>query len=98
MNLFHLFIIIFGLLLFIVALILGYILGKISSNTGVIDTKTKKNNSTKNGSVPEIIDDTKFVIKVKTEGLQKKYEKLGDVKSSDHNINNAISKLKNMKG
>lgn len=76
---------------------IGYLLGKLSVSNGVSKcNKSFIKNDQKNtlGS----IDDTKFVVKIKTDELQKKYDQLGDIKSSEENINNSVSKLKNMKG
>ena len=47
---------------------------------------------------PISIDNTKVVVDIKTEGLEKKYDSLGDVKNTQENISGSINKLKNMKG
>ena len=43
------------------------------------------------------IDDTKYVVDIKTSDMEKKYESLGDIKKFEENISNSINKLKNMK-
>jgi len=44
------------------------------------------------------IDDTKVVLKIDTDGMQKKFTDLGKTKKSENDIGSAINKLKNMKG
>jgi hypothetical protein len=46
---------------------------------------------------PIVMDERKYVVDIKTEGLEKKYESLGDVKESQENISGSINKLKNLK-
>lgn len=85
----------------IFSFVIGLILGKIWSISGVYDNEKptsffkQQNNITKN---KVSIDDTKYVTSIKTEGLEKKYNSLGDIKKSDENIQNSVNKLKNMKG
>ena len=43
------------------------------------------------------IDDTKYVVDIKTSGMEKKYENLGEIKQSTENITDSINKLKNLK-
>jgi hypothetical protein len=43
------------------------------------------------------IDNKKVVLDIKTEGLEKKYDSLGDIKKSEENISNSVNKLKKMK-
>lgn len=43
------------------------------------------------------IDDKKFVVDIKTDGLEKKYNSLGEVKQTQENISNSVNKLKNLK-
>lgn len=80
---------------------IGYLLGKQSSHgvsTGVEKGsisffKQQQDEMPK----PILMDDRKFVTDIKTEGLEKKYESLGDVKESQENISESINKLKNLK-
>jgi hypothetical protein len=82
---------------------LGYILGKLRPISGVSNSSQAYfggpgNQSNTNNKAKISIDDTKFVTEIKTEGLEKKYNNLGDKKVSNENIGNSINKLKNMKG
>jgi len=43
------------------------------------------------------IDDKKFVVDIKTDGMERKYDNLGDVKQTTENISNSVNKLKNLK-
>lgn len=59
--------------------------------------KQKQDQSVKQQQLIDI-DERKVVVAIKTDGLEKKYENLGDVKKSSENISSSIDKLKNMKG
>lgn len=87
---------------------LGFLLGKISGiqvvstsdknsdNRSFISKKsTESNEETKNKI---LIDDRKFVVDIKTDGLEKKYNQLGEIKQSTENIDSSINKLKNLRG
>lgn len=52
---------------------------------------TQKNNSIE-------IDDTKVVLKVDTDGLEKKFDKIADSKQVKSDISSSVNKLKSMKG
>lgn len=79
---------------------LGVFIGKLNTSNGVnnggsalfISEKAKE--ATKKLS----IDDRKVVIGLGTEGLDKKYDKLGDIQHTNDDISSSINKLKNMKG
>lgn len=82
--------------------LIGYFIGK-QSNAGVsnsvVNTKpTSFFDDIKKDKKTVSIDDTKYVVDIKTSGMEKKYESLGDIKKSKENINKSIDKLKNMKG
>ena len=82
---------------------LGYILGKLRPISGVSNSSQAYYGSPDNRPNSQVrpkisIDDTKFVTEIKTDGLEKKYNDLGDKKVSNENIGNSINKLKNMKG
>ena len=81
-------------------MLIGYILGRIGVEKGVSNTKPKsffdKDQEKKEDKIS--INDTKYVIDIKTTGLEKKYSSLGDTKESEENIESSINKLKNMKG
>ena len=50
----------------------------------------------KNNSIE--IDDTKVVLKVDTDGLEKKFDKIADSKKVKSDISSSVNKLKSMKG
>jgi hypothetical protein len=83
--------------------VLGYILGKINQSNGVLNNgpvsffKQNKGQTTQK-QLDIGIDDKKVVVPIKTEHLEKKYNTLGETKSSTENITNSINKLKSMKG
>ena len=52
---------------------------------------TQKNNSIE-------IDNTKEVLKVDTDGLEKKFDKIADSKKVKSDISSSVNKLKSMKG
>lgn len=96
------------LLLDIVLLILnlfsftfGLILGRLWASSSVYNTVEKpksflqKNNES--GKEKINIDDKKIVLDIKTSGMEKKYENLGEVKQSSENISSSVDKLKQMK-
>lgn len=79
---------------------LGYIVAKIStpktvhSINDMVSVTSKK--EIRNKSNIEI-DDTKYVSKIKTDGLEKKYEKLGDKQTVENDTISSVNKLKNLK-
>jgi hypothetical protein len=79
---------------------IGYLLGRSVGPKGVCNnTKSffKQEHEKLNTNNPIVIDDKKFVVDIKTDGLEKKYDSLGDIKKSEENISNSVSKLKNLK-
>lgn len=81
--------------------LIGYFVGKQSSN-GVYNTAVNKPSSFFDNTKEEkknkvVINDTKFVTEIKTDGMEKKYENLGEIKQSAENITDSINKLKNLK-
>jgi hypothetical protein len=96
------------LLLDIVLLILnvfsfsiGLILGRIWCSSSVYQSIERpksflqKTNEVSKDKV--VIDDKKVVLNIKTDGMEKKYENLGEVKQSSENISSSVDKLKQMK-
>ena len=88
---------------YIIVFLLGLFIGISYSNRGVSNNsifhnKVNKNTSPTNSGVSISIDDTKFVTEIKTDGMEKKFETIGDTKNSTDNISNSIAKLKNLKG
>lgn len=83
------------------SLFIGYVVGKGRSSNNYQTTSTKsffEKEKIEQNKKTISIDDTKFVGNIRTEGLEKKYENLGETKNSSENISGAINKLKNMKG
>lgn len=88
-------------ILCIFGLIIGYILGRLESNKGVlIEQKPRSFFDKETMSVEEkvSIDNKKYVVDIKTTGMEKKYNSLGETKESNDNISSSINKLKSMKG
>jgi DNA polymerase III alpha subunit (gram-positive type) len=81
--------------------LVGYLLGQHRSFNGVSNDEVGRNKSiirsetTKNNIS---IDDTKYVVDIKTTGLEKKYDSLGETKQSSEDITGSINKLKQLKG
>ena len=81
--------------------LIGYFIGK-QDSSGVFTSATNIKPTSffeeaKKDKQALSIDDTKYVVDIKTSGMEKKYESLGDIKKSEENISNSINKLKNMK-
>lgn len=91
-------------LLIINTFVIGFFIGRLTAHSGVYNNQDKPksffkqqhSNQPENNSIS--IDDKKFVVDIKTEGLEKKYDSLGEVSKSTDNITNSINKLKNLKG
>lgn len=97
----EIFLIILLLIFNIFFFLIGFIIGRIWSTGGVYHTKEsspvsffKENKQTKKQIN---IDDTKYVVDIKTTDLEKKYNNLGETKISKENIDESVNKLKNMK-
>jgi hypothetical protein len=89
------------ILLNVVFFILGYVIGKTNSQQiyGTFLNKQEsffEKNKTKNNIVK--IDETKYVSHISTEGLEKKYDNLGETTVSKNDTITSINKLKNLKG
>lgn len=82
--------------------LLGYIVGKIThSPVNNVQSFFKKNSSVESNSMGRYniaIDEKKVVTNINTDGLEKKYESLGERKNSSENISDSINKLKTLKG
>lgn len=84
----------------IVVFSLGFMLGKMFTNpqsftvNDMVSVKSKKEERNKANIE---IDDTKYVGKIKTDGMEKKYDSLGDVKKSKNDTISSVNKLKNLK-
>lgn len=94
------------LILYPIVFIVGYILGKIHQPNGVynhsnqiVASKYNQQNNTNQKTIPIVaIDDRKLVVDIKTDSLEKKYDSLGDIQTSNESISSSVNKLKNMKG
>lgn len=91
----------------IVCFCLGYFWCKLSSGdmhsdiNDMVSVKSKKltrNKSEIENTEKIEIDDTKYVSKIDTGNLEKKYESLGQVKTTEDDTISSINKLKNLKG
>jgi hypothetical protein len=89
------------ILLNIVFFILGYIIGKFNSQQIYATSSNKsesffEKNKIKTNSIK--IDDAKYVTHISTEGLEKKYDDLGETTVSKNDTIISVNKLKNLKG
>lgn len=80
-------------------LLLGYLLVSFLQN-GVSNKhksffNQKNSLSKENNSIT--VNDKIFIVDIKTEGLEKKFNVLGDIKTTDEDISGSINKLKNLK-
>lgn len=90
------FIISINILFFIIGILFGKIFWQ---NTSFEYSQNHKFLKGPNKSQSKIdIDNTKIVTDIKTDGLEKKYEKIAETKQSNDNISSSINKLKSMKG
>lgn len=84
-----------GMIFFILGGIIGYL---ITSSGVYINNKVSKfSNSQANKMAKINIDDTKFVVDIKTDGLDKHYSSLGDIKNTNEDISSSVDKLKNLR-
>ena len=88
---------------YIIIFLLGFLVGRLWSFNGVYNTGQTNskilssiNNKTTGQSIS--IDSSKFVVDIKTDGLEKKYQNLGEIKGTNESIESSVNKLKNMKG
>lgn len=84
------------------SLLIGYLFGRFTANNGVITNSPqsffKHQKDQKERIVNNLsIDDKKFVVDIKTDGMERKYDNLGDIKQTEENISNSVNKLKNLK-
>ena len=102
MNNIHLIIITILIILNCLSFLLGVVLGKLWSISGVTTNVNKPKSflksSDENVSTNVSIDDKIYITDIKTDGMVKKYTDLGEVKQSNENISSSVNKLKQMKG
>lgn len=91
------------ILLNVVFFCLGYIIGRLQHSQPKVESqpnsffqKNKQSNPVEQNK-KITIDETKYVVDIKTSDLEKKYDTLGDTKISNENIESSINKLKNIK-
>lgn len=80
---------------------LGLIVGRLYNNNfipSINDMISVKSKTQDRNKINIEIDDTKYVSKISTDGLEKKYDQLGDIKQSKDDTVSSVNKLKNMKG
>ena len=70
----------------------------INDMVSISSRKQKRNNQSVEKPETIEIDDTKYVSKINTDNLEKKYESLGKTKSVENDTASSINKLKNLKG
>jgi hypothetical protein len=90
-----------------VFLLIGYLLGthfkniksknddKIESFFNKEKKRSQVDNKPKKSTID--IDDSTHVVKIKTDGLEKKYEEIGNKQTTSEDISSSINKLKNLK-
>ena len=90
-----------------VFLLIGYLLGnhfkntinkehdKVESFFGQQKKRKPVDNKTKKSTID--IDDSTHVVKIKTDGLEKRYEEIGNKQTTTEDISSSINKLKNLK-
>lgn len=96
-------IIILFVITYIIIFLLGFLVGRLWSfngvyNTGQTGSKVLSSINNKTTGQAISIDSSKFVVDIKTDGLEKKYQSLGDIKGTEETIESSVNKLKNMKG
>ena len=83
----------------ILSFICGYVFGKTNSQP-IVGSQPKSffdQNKSSDHEEKIIIDERKYIADIKTSGLEKKYNTLGETKKSDEDISSSINKLKNLK-
>lgn len=84
------------ILVFCGGIVVGRMIGS-NINNGQYNTTSNKILGSTNNKSNISIDSKTFVTDIKTEGMEKKYDSLGDIERSEENISSSINKLKNMK-
>lgn len=87
-------------ILFSLGILIGIFIGKNGQqqNYEKPESFLKKNNKQADNKKQISIDDTKVVIGVSTEGLEKKFDQITESVKTKNDIQNSVNKLKNMKG
>lgn len=84
--------------------LMGYMVGCLKSiQNGASQNETRpqsffdRNRQESKSSGAIEIDERKIVTDIKTDGMQKKYEELGETKTSNEDISGSVNKLKGLK-
>lgn len=91
------------IILNIISFILGFLIAKkkeqnFSISNPLLKKRKVVNNSEKDTIIQKVkIDDSKMDIGTNTQGIEKKYDILGNNSVSDENIHSSINKLKDLK-
>lgn len=87
------------ILVFVLGLGLGFWIGK-NNSQGDVQTPGSflKSNGMKKQKNSLEIDDTKVVLKIDTQGMEKKFDNITKETSVKNDISNSVNKLKSMKG
>lgn len=88
-------------ILFGVGIVIGLFIGKNNANTNYEKPESflKKNYTTTKQDKKQIsIDDTKVVIGVDTDGLEKKFDQITESVKTKNDVQTSVNKLKRMKG
>lgn len=87
------------ILVFVLGLGLGFFIGKQSSqgNNEAPSSFLKSNGMKKQKNTVEI-DDTKVVLKIDTQGMEKKFDNFTKETTVKNDISSSVNKLKSMKG
>lgn len=90
------------IILNLLSFVIGLVLGRLWSMSGVstlVDKPKSFLKESKNQIKSAVsIDETVFVTDIKTDNMIKKYDSLGEIKTSNENISTSVDKLKKMKG
>jgi hypothetical protein len=62
-----------------------------------ISKRNKQYNNNEKSQNKIIIDDRKFVTDISVDGMEKKYNELGNTRLSNENISESVNKLQNLK-
>jgi|694.fasta_scaffold01865_6 hypothetical protein len=81
---------------------IGYIIGRLNNSSYTmiekpISKRNKQYNNNEKSQNKIIIDDRKFVTDISVDGMEKKYNELGNTRLSNENISESVNKLQNLK-
>jgi hypothetical protein len=81
---------------------IGYIIGRLNNSSYTmiekpISKRNKQYNNNEKSQNKIIIDDRKFVTDISVDGMEKKYNELGNTRLSNENISESVNKLQTLK-